>query len=140
MTRRKLHEEAISHHKRSRRQFPLQGFKHSLHSTISTKNSSTLDRKQLSLLEGITQGITTFTCVPMLGYLALVQRASSQTKESKRRADDDNDITKGEARLICRCSTSFFSSSTSFFASCSCTASSPAAQLLLQLHPSCRRR
>src|SRR3954465_13868023 len=92
--------------------------------TISTKYLSTLDRRQLSLLERITQVITTFTCVPMLERLALVQQASSQTKESKRRADDVNDITKGEARLICRCSTSFLSSSIGFFSSC--TASSPA--------------
>src|SRR3954466_12931853 len=92
--------------------------------TISTKDLSTLDRRHLSLLEGITQGITTFTCVPTLECLALVQQASSQTKESKWRADNVNDITKGEARLICRCSTSFFSSYTTFFPSC--TASSPA--------------
>ena len=68
---------------RTRIQIPLQGLKHSSHykdPKTTTKDSSTLDGRQLSLLEGITQGITTFTCVPMLGCLVLIQRASSQTK------------------------------------------------------------
>src|SRR3954464_14140648 len=62
---------------------------------------------------------------PCWNILVLIQRASSQTKESKHGVDDVNDITKGEARLICRFSTSFFSSSTSFSSSSSCTAASP---------------
>src|SRR4051812_8931133 len=79
-TRRQFHWQGHIHSPKTRSHFQTQEYNSKTRRPQSVQTTqSTLDRRQLSLLKGITQGIMTFTCVPML--LALLQQASSQTKE-----------------------------------------------------------